>query len=116
LPKQLIGQNLRFEFGVYDKARELSDDYGGGFWEFFSLSNDGFYIAPADGTKLHVRVVTNGYEGDMSSDAFGIVCSLFSINQMLWRNPTEHLNTKYYALYDYAAQHPEASAIFGAID
>lgn len=116
LPRQLAGQNLAFEFGVYDTADSISVDYDGGFWEFYELSNGGFYIAQNDERRYRLQVDTNGYAGECSADALGIICSLFSINTMLWIRPTEHLNTKYYALYDYAAQHPEAATIFGAID
>ena len=91
-------------------------DYTGGFWEFYALSNGGFYIAPDDGRRYHILVPSNGFEGELSSDAAGIVMSLFSLNRMTWCKPTEFLNAQYYNLYDFAAQHPEATTIFGAID
>lgn len=116
LPAMTKGRNLEFEFGAYDRMRDFCRDYAGGFWEFYSLSNGGFYIAPDDGRRYHILVPSNGYEGELSSDAAGIVMSLFSLNRMLWCAPTEHLNAKYYELYDFAAQHPESQQIFGAID
>jgi hypothetical protein len=30
---------------VFDTASQLSPDYNGGYWEFYNLSNGGFYIA-----------------------------------------------------------------------
>lgn len=116
LPKQTLGHNLRFEFGAYDAARALTADYGGGYWEFYRLSNGGFYIAPGSTDHFRIAVLTNGYEGECSADALGIICSLVSLNKLIWQTHSEGLNTKYYALYNYAAEHPEAATIFGAID
>lgn len=116
LPRVTEGRNLEFEFGVYDLMRDFCRDYAGGFWEFYSLSNGGFYIAPDEDRRYHIFVPSNGFDGELSSDAAGVVMSLYSLNKMTWRAPTEYLNAKYYELYDFAAQHPEAATIFGAID
>ena len=37
---------LRLEPTVFNMAGMLSEQYQGGSWEFYSLSNGGFYMAP----------------------------------------------------------------------
>ncbi|SDZ16510.1 Antirestriction protein [Nitrosomonas sp. Nm58] len=39
---------------VYALAEKLSPDYNDGYWEFYALSNGGFYMAPDSGTSFHV--------------------------------------------------------------
>ena len=103
-------------------GRQAPDSYDGGVWEYYNLSNGGGYAAPLSPTKLNVNVDGNGFDGDMSSDAAGIVFSLFVINQLcsecqgkdekLMQTLADH----YHELRDYASQHAEAGSIFRAID
>ncbi|WP_199097152.1 antirestriction protein [Dyella sp. ASV21] len=116
LPEKLPGAYLKFENTCYAVLDTQAADYHGGMWNFYDLSNGGFYIAPADYETLHIEVMTNGYEGTMSGDAAGIVASLCAINHLCWRQPSEHHNRMFYALRDFARQHAESAAIFGAID
>jgi len=37
---------MRFEMTVYGLADRFSADYSGGFWQFYTLQPDGFYMAP----------------------------------------------------------------------
>ncbi|MDE2388825.1 MAG: antirestriction protein, partial [Betaproteobacteria bacterium] len=52
---------LRFEPAVYVLTERLSTDYHGGYWEFYALSNGGFYMAPISHSAFPV-VCENGYE------------------------------------------------------
>lgn len=117
LPKKLPGRYLAFEQRTYATLQSLSEDYHGGFWDFFELSDDGFYIAP-NGDKDTYRIVvpSNGFEGRMSSDAAGIVACLFSLNWLTWKFQLELYEQYYYGLKNYACEHPEARHILGAID
>ena len=45
---------LSFERHVFGWMRRLCGDYDGGFWEFYELSNGGFYIAPQNGSKMRL--------------------------------------------------------------
>ena len=58
---------LRLEPFVYAMTSKLSDDYGGGYWQFYALSNGGFYMAP-DGDGRFQVVSENGFECFMSAD------------------------------------------------
>jgi hypothetical protein len=107
----MMGQNLFFTW-----LDRLSPDYGGGFWNFYELSNGGFYMAPNASRRFAIAVETNGYEGEVSADAAGIISSLFALNQLANVTGEKHLADAYYDLMDFAAEHAEAPAIFGAID
>lgn len=104
------GQNKPFEW-----ADRLSNDYKGGSWKFFDLSNGGWYTAPAGDKKYNVQQNMNGYEGEMSADAFGITCTIFTLAELM-QNGDEKLIAQYGALLAFATGHAESSAIFGAID
>ena len=37
---------LQLEPFIFSMASRLSEDYGGGYWQFYTLDNGGFYMAP----------------------------------------------------------------------
>ncbi|MBL0422381.1 antirestriction protein [Ramlibacter sp. AW1] len=109
---------LMVEPFAFDNAAALSEDYDGGHWEFFILSNGGFYMVPTGRESFHV-VCANGYEGDLSADAFGIASCLYAYSLLSFAIDEEVASTcarQYHWLRDYAAQHPEAAAIWRATD
>ena len=83
----LFGSNfpMQLEPIVYTFASNLSEDYTGGYWEFYSLSNGGFYMAP-DSDKPFKVSCANGYEGSLSADAFGVNCCLYSYSDLSFSN------------------------------
>jgi hypothetical protein len=120
LPKHTGSRFLQFEQLVYHFA-DTQSDYTGGYWEFYELSNDGWYIAPKLDGALRFEC-PNGFAGELSADAAGIALSLLGVNALLWsvheKDPPLglKLTEAFYALRDYAAQHQEGAAIFGVID
>lgn len=116
LPNAVGSRFLQYEhltFAFMDKA---SPDYGSGFWNFYSLSNDGFYMAPEIDGELRVAWEDNYFEGKMSADAAGISISLLAQNYFAWHVNRERFADKYHQLLDYAAQHKEAPTIYRFID
>lgn len=116
LPGKLPDDFQRFENTCFAVLKSQAAEYHGGSWDFFELSNGGFYMAPTSYESLELSVPGNGYQGVMSGDAAGIVASLVSINQLCWRTPSDRMNELFYALRYYACEHAEAAAILGAID
>ena len=111
----------RAEALVYDWMRRLSSTYHSGCWEYFELTNDGFYLAlDASGlavrdAKLHIWVrCGNDFEGDLTYDASGIVATLYAMSHLIWQG-AEHLATPYDRLRDFASQHTESELILAAI-
>jgi len=115
----LFGLNfpLKLEPFVYFMANTMCEDYQGGYWEFYTLSNGGFFMAPHTDDLFHVSC-ENGYEGNLSPTAFGIVCCLSAYSHLSFgdgefaQTCAEH----YHLLREYVFEHPEVDAILRAID
>ena len=105
---------------VYAWLDRLSVDYDGGMWDFFELSNGGFYMAPVVPGPLRIEVHGNYYSGSVSADAAGIIATLFAISQLAAQvtDPDEcgPLIDRYHHLLEFADSHAEGGAIFQAID
>lgn len=102
---------------IFQFATQLAFAYGGGYWNFYTLSNGGFFMAPKLDESFRV-IADNGYEGTMSADALGITACLYAFSNLSFdegpfgETCTEH----YHWLYELAIVHSEASAIRAAID
>lgn len=106
---------MMFEMTVYSMARRLCAEYDGGLWQYYELSNKGWYMALDDDRTFRVVWAGNYYEGDMSADAFSITANLYAYNVM-FGSQDELFVPAYYALREYAAEHAEAKKILAAID
>lgn len=117
LPKYFGDSFLKAESQIFNMLKKLTLEYFGGYWNFFELSNGGFYMAPESDKSFLIYVQSNDYVNCFSPDAAGILTCLFVINQLCWENPNdEEMTCKYYLLRDYALDHYEANAILSAID
>jgi hypothetical protein len=120
-PARLFGVHFaaRIEPFVFGIARCLSAQYSGAFWEMYSLSNGGFYMAPSGDEIFRVRC-ENGYEGTMSGDALGITCCLYAYSHLSFAGPpelAEECARQYHWLREYMLnEHAEAPEILRAID
>jgi len=94
------------------------DEYSGGIWSFYTLSNGGAFMAPdADGDdKWHLFNGMNGNGAQMSAEAAGIAVCLIEYSHHACRIECDAMTEHYYRLRDYALQHPESSAILRIID
>jgi Antirestriction protein len=111
-----FGENaILIERAVYKTMRSISSNYAGGDWQFFDLSNGGFYMAPK-AVSLSVRVPENGYEATMEPDAAGITACLFALSNLSSRIADENISQHFHLLRDFAVQHRDASAILAATD
>ena len=108
---------LRLEPFVFSIASQLSEDYSGDYWHFYTLSNGGFYLAPESDGKFQV-VSENGHECFMSSDALGITACLYAYSHLSFGEDefSETCAKLYHLVRDYMFEHPEARGILGAID
>ncbi|CAG9235833.1 Antirestriction protein KlcA [Paraburkholderia tropica] len=115
LPKHFGQHFMQGEAQTYQWAGKLSASYRNGLWKFFELSNDGFYLAPSTPERFVIESI-NGYSGDVSADAAGIIFTLFALNVLANRTQEDRLIEKYFFLREFALAHPEAVAILRAID
>ncbi|WP_131751197.1 MULTISPECIES: antirestriction protein [Legionella] len=107
---------MRAEGAIYDTLGSFSKTYQGGYWHFYELSNGGFYMAPAMDEPLRVFIPGNGYEGEVSADAAGIIATLFVLCSLSHSTEEDRFIRGYHCLLDFAEQHMESAAIFAAID
>lgn len=111
---------MRGELMVYAWLSGLSKDYKGGCWNYYTLTNGGFYMAPASDKTMRLVVDGNWFDGVLSADAAGIVATLFALCQLtseaFGTNAGDFLADRYHFLRDFAACHPEAALIYRAID
>lgn len=104
------------EFNTYAMLDMLSPDYHGGSWNFYKLSNDGFYMAPSKKKPYRIRCNGNEYDGTMTSDAAGITACLFALSHLSFEPRFKFLAEFYEKLYEFACEHEESEAILAAID
>jgi hypothetical protein len=109
---------MQLEPFIYSITEQLSQDYKGGYWQFYCLSNGGFYMAPDCDTAFAVSC-QNCYQGVLSADALGIVVCLYAYSHLSF-TPTEALGRiyarHYHLLREYMMEHAEVREILGAID
>lgn len=106
---------LRGESLVYAWMERLSPDYQGGYWEFYTLSNSGFYLAPT-GQEMRLIVEGNYFDEVVLADVAGIIATLFALNDLACETGHDRIIDLYYSLLDFAREHPEEGSIMRAID
>ena len=108
---------LKLEPAVFRTAERLASEYEGGYWLFHDLSNGGWYMAPRHDTEFTVSC-ENGFEGKLSPDAFGITVCLYAFSELSFGGDrmAQACAKQYHLLREFAAEHPEARAIYRAID
>lgn len=112
---------IRGESAVFGLMDAMCQDYEGGLWQFYELSNGSGFMVP-DMERVTLRVEGNGFDDDMSGEAAGIVVTLFALNHLIYmahasrHDECDELVNRYYGLRDFAASHAECDLIFAAID
>jgi hypothetical protein len=119
-PKYLLGEEQVYRF-MQKFCRD--NTAGTGYWNFYVLDNGGYFMAPKTDQRFHLVVASNGYEGEMSAEAAGIVVTLFTLcylSEVAYELEDAALlariNKHFYALNSYADGHPEWKEIYGATD
>jgi hypothetical protein len=109
---------LQLEPFIFHIASSQARSYKGGYWDFFKLSNGGFYMA-LDEADIYKVSCPNYYQGKLSGDALGIVATLCAYSHLSFSDElafAKDCARHFHLLRDYAGEHAEARAIFGAID
>lgn len=103
------------ESTTYEWMRRLNGAYRGGYWEFYNLSNGGFYMGFAVSEKQMISA-PNGYQAIVSADAASIIAGLYALCNLANNSESQLIIEKYHQLRDYALGHDERNAILAAID
>jgi hypothetical protein len=108
---------LQMEPVIYGITERMAKNYKGGYWDFYTLSNGGFYMAPSGDDVFHVTC-DNMFKGDLSADALGITTCLYAYSHLSFSN-TRFARVSachYHRLHEYIFSHEEIRNILGAID
>ncbi|WEX12364.1 antirestriction protein [Chelativorans sp. AA-79] len=92
------------------------EDYGGGFWDFYELDGKPLYLVPPKKPRYRIICRTNDYSGEVTTDAAGIIATLFTFSHLSIKFESSRMAEGYHRLFSYAGDHLEASQIFQAID
>ena len=108
---------LHMEPVIYGITDRMAADYKGGYWDFYTLSNGGFYMSPTGDEVFHVTC-DNMFEGDLSADALGIVATLYAYSHLSFSNGrfARVSACHYHRLREYMFEHSEIKQILGATD
>ncbi len=109
---------MRLEPAVYGLTENMSEDYSGSYWDFWELSNGGFYMSPNSHNTFKVSCM-NDYVGEMSADALGITSCLYAYSHLSFGQESQFTDTcaqHYHWLREYSLDHDEAGEIFRAVD
>ena len=103
---------------IGDLMASLAGDYRGGFWEFYELTNGGFYLAPVDAPRWRIVAARNNFDGVLSADSAGVVVTLRTLAQLALASDdgavADRAVVDYFLLLDFAYWLPEAPLIFAA--
>lgn len=113
-----IPQWILLEPRIFGWMDRFCENYSGGIWHFYTLTNGGAFMAPEaeDDEKWTLLNNMNGNSAEMSAEAAGIVVCLIEYSHHACRTECDAMTEHYYRLRDYALQHPESSAILRIID
>ena len=109
---------LQIEPVVYSVAERMAEVYCGGYWQFYTLGNAGFYMAPAEDRSFDIKC-QNYYSGTLTADALGIVCCLYTYSHLSFQGDFDFARLcakHYHLLRHFMMDHAEVSQILGAID
>lgn len=112
-----ISYVLKLEPTVFQFAEHLAVGYHGGYWQFYALSNGGFYMAPRTDTIYAVSSL-NGFDGEMTADALGLTACLYAYSNLSFGDGgfPEFCADQYHLLREYMFGHAEVRSILRAID
>lgn len=110
---------IQGEAEVFDWMGRLAQSYTGGFWEFYSLSNGGHFMAPRMG-RVKIEA-PNDFEAEVSEEAAGIIACMYALSHLAFKvshrgGDTDALTEQYIALRAFAADHAERELILAAVD
>lgn len=112
-----IPQMMQFESLVFQFAKHILPDYKGGDWEFVSLSNGGLILFPGREPEalMRVEVHSNGYEGELTAQAAGVIVTLFALCY-LGEMDCDGAIGRYHLLRDFIFEQPYGTEVLRAID
>lgn len=107
--------NATLENVVLATMWTIGVDFELGEWNYFELSNGGFYMAP-NTEKTVDLACANGFEHEVCANTAGIIVTAMAYSRLALLPNGERFNQAYQHLSDFIFQHREAGIIRAALD
>ncbi|MEX6120360.1 antirestriction protein [Providencia hangzhouensis] len=113
---------IAFENAIFNWMDRNALAYNGGFWDFFKLSNGGFYMQPPKGYMI---TSPNGFMDDVTAQEAGIIVTLMMLSHFSFvtyekgqQEDCERISAYFHQLRDFIFTLPPESQtkILNAID
>ncbi len=108
---------LTLEPTIFSMTERLCPEYSGGYWQFITLDNGGFYMVPDIGSPVAVHS-PNGWDGMMSAEGLGVTACLYAYSHISFSaGPFAQTCAQHFHwVKDAACGHADVRAILSAID
>ena len=110
---------IQVEPTCWNLAEKLAPDYPGGLWNYFEISNNGFFAAPAE-TESFTIGSNNYFSGVLAPELFGVVVCLLTYYHLSfagdWEKFPRLCARHHHLLRQYAMGLPAVADILRAID
>lgn len=83
IPAFLHPYFIEIEARTCDFLRTHSDEYTGGSWNYYTLSNGGFFMAPCSHKFYTVSIPANYFDAKVDAEAAGLISFLYAVNVVL---------------------------------
>ncbi|WP_265495157.1 antirestriction protein [Providencia heimbachae] len=115
LPSKLGRYCIAFENAVFNWMDRNALAYNGGFWDFYDLSNGGFYLQPPKGYMI---TTPNGFMGDVTAQEAAIIVTLMMLSHFSFvtyekgqQEDCERISAYFHQLRDFIFTLPPESQI-----
>lgn len=109
-------QTLGFEQRLFNVANFLCPAYDGDHWKGKIIKAELGFAMPTHKTHYQIYVQGNGFEGQMSAEAFGLTVTLFTLCHLAEVTQSEACITLYHRVLNTIITSDEATLVWAAID
>ncbi len=85
LPKMLGNKFSIFESTIYNLMDHYNPAYHGGYWDFYKLSNGGFYIELSTDKPIILSFPENHFEETLSPEGASVAINIMALNHLAWK-------------------------------
>jgi len=111
MPRHFFG----LERAIFAAMGLYCASYSGGYWDYFQLSNGGFFMALPNDEHFHMAS-PNGFSCDVDAETAGIIATAFAYGNLSFGPNGECFGEAYHKLSDFIFQHRNAGLIRAALD
>jgi hypothetical protein len=106
---------VMLENAIYDAMQTICGSYHGAYWDFYKLSNGGFYMAPRLEQTFKLSC-PNYFEAEVSANTAGVIATAMAYSELSFLKGGACFAHAYSLLNDFIFQHKEAGFIRAALD